>query len=281
MNIIKNLEQIKIDENKKKHYYSYKNVKFLTNCFLAIRLIVIFHGTRSNNPMPIFRGYDYFFKDSIVLSISDPLCELYPNIKIGWYLDTHKLNITDVVIEIVQHLKTKCNCVDVLFCSNCSGALFAFKLSCILKENLLIGNPHLVLSTTSHWTKESIDAGFRMPLTEEEIKSGKRLSILHEEVKNDPNNFFINHINFDAVEIIKYYGLPNKILAITHELDYTVEGMNRVADCINSLGMNTENFRFIFHSTPTDSPHHTPFPFNKTLKDYIEHYDVFFHIDVA
>jgi len=114
---LNSLEEIK--DGFDKEHYLYKRVHFLTNCFEAKRLIVIFHGTRLNLPMPIFRGFDYFFKDSVVISISDPVCELYPDLRICWYLDTHKLNVSKSVIEIVTFLKQRCRCDDILFSSNC------------------------------------------------------------------------------------------------------------------------------------------------------------------
>ncbi|KPA10238.1 Sulfotransferase [Candidatus Magnetomorum sp. HK-1] len=268
---IHNLEEINNGMDKK--HYIYNNVQFLTNSFKARRLIVIFHGTRANMKMPIFRGYNYFFKDAVVISISDPVCELYPELKKCWFLDTHKINVSKIVIDIVSFIKQRCGCNDILFSSNCSGALFALKLACILNENLLIANPHLVLNTTSHWTKESIEAGYRMPLKEDEIRSGKRVPILNEKVKQDPDNFFLYPFDLDAIEITKIFGLPKKIFAITHKNDYTREGMERISHYISSNNLSNNNYKFIYHNTPTDSPHHTPFPPNLSLFDFLKNYD--------
>ena len=47
------------------------------------KLVCIFHGGRCGAQLPIFRGYNYFFKDTIVLSISDPLYSIYNDINMA------------------------------------------------------------------------------------------------------------------------------------------------------------------------------------------------------
>ena len=41
-------------------------------------LVVLFHGKAKSSP--IFRGYDYFFENANVMSISDPLLKYYKEI---------------------------------------------------------------------------------------------------------------------------------------------------------------------------------------------------------
>jgi len=72
---------------------------------------------------------------------------------------------------------------------------------------------------------------------------------------------------------MKTYGIPKKIFAITHEKDYTREGMDKVCNYIYSKNLKKEDYKFLYHNTPTDSPHHTPFPPKLDLFHFLQNYD--------
>ena len=90
---LNSLNEMNFHEQKKE--YTYKLIDFLVNIKSTNNLIVLFHGTASGARYPIFRGYNYSFSESIVLSIADPLIKLYKGLSIGWYLDSKKYNITE------------------------------------------------------------------------------------------------------------------------------------------------------------------------------------------
>ena len=95
---------------------------------------------------------------------------MYPDINIGWYLDTQKCNITNNVLDIIECIKSKSHANKILFVSQCSGSLLAVKLGCIFNQYVLITNPHIILNAEDaiypHWSKESLAAGYRLPLTD-------------------------------------------------------------------------------------------------------------------
>ena len=107
---ISSLDEVK--RSVKKSSYVYGNIEFLVNLHKASTLVVLFHGGRQahKTPLPIFRGHNYFFKDRVVMSISDPLYRLYP-VNIGWYVDTERCPITDRVVELVKGIKERAGAI--------------------------------------------------------------------------------------------------------------------------------------------------------------------------
>ena len=255
-----------INFHKEKKNYTYNFIDFLLDVKYAKNMIVLFHGIADYSIYPIYRGYDYNFEDSIVLSITDPLIKLYKGLNIGWYIDTKKYNITDNLLEIIKHIKKKCNCKNIIFSSNCSGALIALKLSCIMNEYCLIANPHTILKSNDcsiypHWTSESLINGFRMPLSKND--NYKKVKILNEFLKE--NNDEIQSFDLlDSRNFLKKHGIPKLLLCYTHKDDYTAEWINKIN--IFYKENNNNNIKIIFNDKQNVSPHHTPFKDNNNLK---------------
>ena len=142
--LISTLRHIKNSPNKIE--YKYKDTYFLTNFQKsATNLVVLFHGGGNTYPAPIFRGYDYYFDNTIVLSISDPLCAFYKDINIGWYFDTKKHTITGNIIEIIKYIQNNSSVKNTLCVAQCSGSMIALRVGSILNVSVLITNPHLIL----------------------------------------------------------------------------------------------------------------------------------------
>jgi len=254
-------------KKKKKKKYTYKLIDFLVNIKKANNLIVLFHGTAAGAKYPIFRGYDYNFSESVVLSISDPLIKLYKGLKIGWYLDTKKYDITLNIKEIVEHIKKICNIKKVIFVSNCSGALIALKLSCIMNEYCLIANPHTIIKSKdcfvyNHWSESSLEKGYKMPLTHKD--GNKKVKILNEFLKDD-NNEIISFDLLDSRNFIKEYGIPKLLVCYTHKKDYTAEWILKIKEYCN----DNENIKIIFNNSDCISPHYSPFKGDNNLKKSI------------
>ena len=86
------------------------------------------------------------------MSIADPLIKYYNNIKIGWYFNTVKYPDTfKNIVEIIFIIKNKCNTDNLVFVSNCSGAMIALKLACYFKQKVCIANPHIILKSKKLW----------------------------------------------------------------------------------------------------------------------------------
>ena len=265
---LNSLNEISFHEEKKE--YTYNLINFLVNIKNANNLIVLFHGTARGSSYPIFRGYNYYFSKSIVLSISDPLIKLYKGLNIGWYLDTKKYNITENIKEIVDHIKKLCNIKKIIFVSNCSGALIALKLSCIMNEYCLIANPHTIIKsndclTYSHWSVESLINGYRMPLSSKD--NYKKVKILNQYLKED-NNEITSFNLLDARNFFKDYGIPKLLICYTHKDDYTAEWILKINEYYKNI--NNKNIIITFNDKENASPHHAPFRDNNNLTKSIE-----------
>lgn len=256
--------------HKEKIRYTYKLIDFLVNIKNANNLIVLFHGTANGASYPIFRGYNYNFPESIVLSISDPLVKLYKSLNIGWYLDSKKYNITGNIKEIVDHIKKLCNIKKVIFVSNCSGALISLKLSCIMNEYCLIANPHTIIKSNDcsiypHWSDESLINGYRMPLSSTD--NYKKVKILNQYLKED-NNEITSFDLLDARNFFKDYGMPKLLICYTHKDDYTAEWILKISEYYKNI--NNQNIIITLNDKKNVSPHHTPFRDNNDLKKSIQ-----------
>ena len=265
MSFLNSLDQLKHSNKKKK--YTYKNISFLTNIEKKDYLVVMFHGISNINIYPVFRGYDYYFNNANVLSITDPLVKYYPQLKIGWYLNTIKYpKTTETVIEIVKHIKKICNSKKIIFVSNCSGALFALKLSCMLNEICLIANPHTIIKSSDcwdhyHWNDESLEKGYRMPLMKED--NYKKVNILNEIIKKNDDKI-LSFNDLDGRNYFKRYGFPLYLLGYTHKNDYTAKWLIKIKECYN----DNKNIKIIFNDVITNKPHHSPF-MNSNLRNEV------------
>lgn len=261
MVLLKSLDELNFNTNKEK--YKYKEIDFLCNIKPAKTIVVIFHGIGHHTIYPIFRGYNYNFTDSIVLSISDPLINIYKGLKIGWYLDTKKHKFQADMLDIIKHIKTKCNAQNIIFSSNCSGALIAVKFACMLKEYCLIANPHTILKSDDcldylHWTDESLSHGYRMPLNSD----NKKVKILNQFLKE--NNDEIDRETLDSRVFLRKYGIPKKLICYTHTNDYTKEWILKMEKIYKDKNC-TDKIRIILNEEACKSPHHSPFKSGNNL----------------
>ena len=267
MSIIHKLNDIKYS-NIKIHYI-YKSIDFLTNIKKSKNFIILFHGIANKSIYPVFRGFDYNFNDSIVMSIADPLIKYYNNIQIGWYLDTKLYpDTTSTIIEIINHIKNICEIQNIIFVSNCSGALIAVKLASILNQYCLIANPHTIIKALdindcNHFSDLSMQHGYRMPLIKKDNYYKK--IILHEILKQ--NNDIIDFDLLDSRNFFKQYEFPKFLICYTHQDDYTAEWILKIKEYYKKY--NNDNIKIIFNDKKVNSPHHEPFK-NTTLKNAID-----------
>ena len=257
----------KIAMNKEKKHYTYKSIDFLTDVKTCKNLVVLFHGIGNSSIYPIFRGYNYNFENSMVMSISDPLIKYYNEVNIGWYLDTEKYpNTTNTINEILNYLKKLCQIKNIIFVSNCSGALISLKLACIMNEYCLIANPHTILKSNDtfvhgHWNDDSLKNGFRMPLKSED--NYKKVKILHQ-ILIENNDKICSFEMLDSRTFFELYGLPKKLVCFTHKKDYTVDWLLKLKEYFKK---NDKKKIYIeLNDEPCKSPHHSPFKTGKNLK---------------
>tara|TARA_E500000178_G_scaffold31711_1_gene28834 strand:+ start:1110 stop:1907 length:798 start_codon:yes stop_codon:yes gene_type:complete len=258
--------KINIKSNECKRQYQFKNIDFLVSTYINRKnLVIFFHGGRCGATLPIFRGYDYTFDDTNILSFSDPLLKYY-NTNIGWYLNTTKHpSLRNDIISIINKIKDITQPSNLIFVAQCSGVLIAVELACIFNEYVFITNPHLIVKSDDckvydSWTDTrsfNIYNNTKYYPLETILKENKESIITYDDL--DIRNAFINH------------GIPKHITIYAHNDDYTTEWIVKVKEFyikINKL----DKCDIVLHKTNCKSPHHCPLPNNASLKEYLKLY---------
>tara|TARA_Y100000389_G_C17375832_1_gene471592 strand:- start:312 stop:1109 length:798 start_codon:yes stop_codon:yes gene_type:complete len=260
------INEFSIKSNDSLKQYNLKNIDFLVSTYINRKnLIIFFHGGRSGANLPIFRGYNYTFNDSNILSFSDPLLKYY-NTNIGWYLNTTKHpSLRNDIISIINKIKDITKPNNLIFVAQCSGTLIAVELACIFNEYVFITNPHLIVKSDDcmvfdSWTDTPSSNKYNnkdyIPL-KSILKKNKESIITYDDL--DIRNAFINH------------GIPKHMTIYAHIDDYTVEWILKVKEYYIQIN-NLDKCDIILHKTDCKSPHHCPLPNNAPLKEYLQLY---------
>jgi len=123
--------------------YNYKNVNFLYKPNLNKQCLVVFlHGKCRNISEPIYRGYNYEFKNSSVLCLSDGLRQYYKQ-NYCWYLSTEKHNYENIYLEILTFFNK--NYDKIIFTGTSAGGYFSLYLAGIFNQYALISNSQIFL----------------------------------------------------------------------------------------------------------------------------------------
>lgn len=255
-----------IEINKPLTQYEFKNIDYLVSTYINRKnLIIFFHGGRCGANLPIFRGYNYTFNDSNILSFSDPLLKYY-NTNIGWYLNTTKHpSLRNDIISIINKIKDITQPTNMIFVAQCSGALIAVELACIFNEYAFITNPHLILKSDdcivyNSWTDTPSSNVYN------NIEYFPLKSILK---KNEES--IITYNDLDIRYALKNIDIPKHLTIYAHNDDYTTEWILKVKEYYirnNKL----DKCDIILHKTNCKSPHHCPLPNNVSLKEYLNVY---------
>jgi hypothetical protein len=191
-----------VNQKKVTHYvYAVENFKidFLYKPSKKSKgLIVMFHGAKTPaTSLPIFRGRRDTYKNCSLLSISDPLLEIYlkSHLLVSFYLDTNKYRTTKHIRSIIEKVSSLSNQDNILFFGTSGGGFPAVKYASIFNQTALISNGGLYVE--------------KLPYFE------TLTSIL------DQNGDYL----FDktsADQVIKKYGPPKNIILLTNENDLYV-----------------------------------------------------------
>jgi len=188
-----------VTQKKVTHYvYSVENFKidFLYKPSKKSKgLIVMFHGARKpDSTLPIFRGRRDTYKNCSLLSISDPVLEIYfkSHLLVSWYLDTNKFSITKHIRSIIEKVSSLSNQDTMLFFGTSGGGYPAVKYASIFHQGALLSNSPLYIDEHPYFES----------LTSILAQNGDALC---EETRVDG--------------IIKKYGQPKYIILLTNEND--------------------------------------------------------------
>lgn len=132
----------------------YKNVDF--DCFFkrnkdSDRLYVLFSGARTpKDPNPLFKRVSYYnFIDGSMLNIDDPMCKIFPQLRLGWYYGTKHESYCDYISELVEEF-AKRNGIqnkNIIFFSSSGGGPAALYCACKTKGSMSVTiNPQIKLS---------------------------------------------------------------------------------------------------------------------------------------
>ena len=221
----KNSKKVKRNTNNAKQLRGVKEWTFFQN---PAKLGITHNQYLSSNPLytnrscfSIFRLYNKALDDAEILQ--------------NYNFNAYKYNITENIKEIVTHIKKICNIQNVIFVSNCSGALIALKLSCIMNEYCLIANPHTILKSNDcvnygHWNDEAIKNGINAREYKSEFRalkntiSGNLERTLMKLIVNEKTQKVIgaHMIGPDSAEIIQGIAIAIKAGALKSDFDNTI-----------------------------------------------------------
>ena len=212
--------------NKRTAHYAYFVDNFKIDFLYKPRnkskgLIVMFHGSRTTGtPLPIVRGFKHKYKNCRLLSISDPLLEIYSecNRILSWYWNTSKYALTKHISSIIEKVSSLSNHDNILFFGSCGGVFPTIKYASMFNQGALLSNSSLYVDEFPYY---------------EDLKS-----IL---AQNEDDIFDETR----ADQIIKKYGQPKYIILFNNEkdtyyLDYHTKpflrfleegGMENIIDC--------------------------------------------------
>jgi len=233
-----------VNENNTDKYYRYNDIDFYYKKYdNSDKLIIAFHGGKScssKTPIPIFRGYNWGFN---MLCISDKLLDLYPKLRLSWFLSPTNLSLKNLYIEIIQFFISKYT--NVIF-TGCSGGGFpALFFSSYFNKKSLIQNSQLYLGNYNN-------------------------------VLND----IINVLNIElgdlgetsCEEIVNKYGSPLHAYIYCHTLDtgHYENHFIPFKKFINDNNLNS-NFTFVDFTVNSEKhPHYIEIPMNTTFCQVVQ-----------
>ena len=256
-----------------KKMFNYKGVDFLCNLMKANNLVVMFHGKSFFKEYPVFRGYNYNFVNTVVLSIADPNIKQYNDVTVGWYLNTLKYPDTfSKIVEIISFVKNKCDINNIVFASNCSGALIALKLGCHFKQRVCIANPHTIIKSKDLWThwhlqEYAYNTGYHPGNKPQGGTLEPGVEKVFIGILKDNKDDISDKEDLDIRNHMVKYGFPKHISIYTHINDYTAEWANALSEF--SKKNNYDDIKITFNHKKNVSPHHTPFD-NYNLRSAIQ-----------
>ncbi len=139
-----------------KYHYKFKGINFFVNFKKPKgKLIIIFHGAIKNTTeLPVFRGYNYDFKNINILSLSDKLLEIYNSLNIGWFLSSKKYNLDILYLQIIKGVIQQINTDDILFYGSSAGGFPSFYYASLLKQKCLIANSQMFIEKYTNYDKQ-------------------------------------------------------------------------------------------------------------------------------
>lgn len=228
-------------------HYTYKNYDFLYKNRNKKKLVVFFHGafTDKMKERVVFRGYNYKYDNSDILSISDINLKLNnKNVLLTWYLSTPNRDNISIYSEIIKSvIKNKYD--KVIFTGSSGGGYPSLLFSSIFNGYCLISNSQIYLEKYVYFDT----------------------MLLLMELSKD-------NLNYDIEKFILQNGPPkmlylyNNIYDINHYKNHAIPFNNFM---LNNYPKNIKTIFFEGIDPPIGkSSHHVQYPNENTYYDVIK-----------
>lgn len=158
-NLINNIpENIDLESNNNlpqgRFYTILEKVKF--ECFFHYKqgkpLYVVLNGARKFDVghTVIFSRWSYYkFMNGSMLNIADPMLDLYPNLRLGWYYGSKEINFRKLIAELVSKIAEiySIRNSDIIFVGSSGGGAAIIECASYIKGAKAVAiNPQIVLS---------------------------------------------------------------------------------------------------------------------------------------
>jgi len=229
-------------------WYEYKGLNFLSKRKSNNEnLVVMFHGCIPEKTRNVFRGYNYVIENTDIVCVSNMLTNIYPDLRLSWYLSSKKYDVHGLCSEVFRYLLHNKTYKNVIFTGTSSGSYPSVRYASIFNKTAIISNPQIYLELNSLY------------------KHAKKMI-------NKSNDDFIYDERY--IEYIIKNNKPQKIILYQNTLDDD----NYSAFVKFMDNGYSDIFKFIPFKGPDilesgKTQHHYRFPENKShliiLKDYI------------
>jgi len=189
-------------------WYEYKGLGFLSSLKVTNEnLVVTFHGCLKTNERNIFRGYNYVIEKTDVICVSNMLTNIYPDLRISWYLSSKNYDVHGLCIQLFQYLLDNKKYKNVIFTGSSGGAYPSMRYASIFNKTAIISNPQIYLETECYnrFQKAQIileEKGDNLLYKEEEIE--------HIIKNNKPKKIILYYNTLDVDQCSKFVNFMNK-----------------------------------------------------------------------
>lgn len=245
----------KLDEIKKTAHYIYNDYDFLYKMNGKENLLVSFHGAVPSDPnkktkieLPLFRYYNYNINNLSILCLSDMLINKHhvkDNVYLSWYNDTSVINQTQIIIEILRHIKNDYK--KIIFAGTSGGAYPALKFASIFNGICLIMNGQYNIEKYPYYNT------FKL-----------LMSKIGQHILSKPNII---------EEIEKYNSLPKYLYTYVNndDLPHVIHVNNFYEELKNkNIKLNYIHNTFNFGEKRNISPHEIYMPYEHTMEKVIK-----------
>lgn len=154
-------------------------------------LYVFLNGAKEPGEKNSLSRWSYYsFLNGSMLNIADPMLDMYPDLKLGWYYGNNEINLRQYVAELVLKIAhiIQVEESDIVFVGSSGGGAATMECASYLKGAKAIAiNPQIVLSEYGYASKFTEITKINL----EEDKKWHRNNPIHYLLENKESKFFL------------------------------------------------------------------------------------------